>query len=126
MEIVQINMKKAFVAAMELNRKLDGKKDFICLVTEPYRNRNKIAASPNGSTVCNSKGINLRASIFSNTGSTVLAMDHLCNDDCAVILLKSEGGATLIASVYLDINKDPYPLGLRKYVTMLPKRTMAY
>ena len=65
-DFLQLNMKKSFVAAVELNKNLADTENFVCLITEPYRNGNKIAAIPPNSRVICKTG-NTRAAILVRT-----------------------------------------------------------
>ena len=96
MEFVQLNMKKAFIPTVELNKRLAGKEDYICLISEPYRWRNRIAAAPPGAQVISKCGLGVRAAIFTNSRIPCLALDSLCENDCAVALLKTEGTYTCL------------------------------
>ena len=46
MKFMQINMKKALVACVELNKRLSDLDHYICLVTEPYRQGGRLAGIP--------------------------------------------------------------------------------
>ena len=108
MRFLQLNMKKAFVAAVELSSRLEGKENFACLVTEPYRYKEKIASLPPGvKALCSKK--NARAAIFYKGEDEIMDIETLTNPDCAVGLLKHKEGSILVASVYLDINKEATP-----------------
>ena len=106
MHFVQINQNKALSAAVELNRGLVGYEEYICLITEPYKNKCKITARPEGSRILYHKSsLPPRAAIFFKGGINLIKIESLCNEDCAVGLLDSGNERMLIASVYLDINK---------------------
>ena len=113
MRFIQLNMKKAFVAAVELAKYLEGKENFTCLITEPYRHKEKIAMVPTGvNQICSSR--NARAAIFYKGTLDLLGIESLTIEDCAVGLLKTQSQKNLIASVYLDINNDTIPSWLDK------------
>ena len=50
-DFIQLNLKKAFAAAVELNSSIKKTKDYICLITEPFLNRGKISLQPPGSKI---------------------------------------------------------------------------
>ena len=115
MDFLQLNMKKAFLAAVELSKRAEGKENLTCLVTEPYRYKEKIATVPPGMKIIGSKK-SARAAIFHKGSNEMLPVDSLINTDCAVGLLKLKDNTVLVASVYLDITSDPVPGWLSKIV----------
>ena len=58
------------------------------------------------------KGNNIRAAIFSHPNVNCVPVQKLCNEDCAVGLISTKDGNIIVASIYLDINLDVYPLWL--------------
>ena len=48
---IQLNQKKSLTAAVELNRRLVGTESYICLITEPFKNKCRITSRPDGSRV---------------------------------------------------------------------------
>ena len=109
----QLNQKKAFVAAVELGKRLEGKENVACLLTEPFKHKEKLAAiSPGMKTISAQK--NIRAAIVYKSNFDFLAIESLTNGDCATGLLKTPEGYILVASVYLDINLDPAPAWLSR------------
>ena len=65
---VQINMNRSGLAAVELHERLKLLKcEFICLLTEPYRYKGKIANIPAQVNVIPENIIDPRAIIMSNT-----------------------------------------------------------
>ena len=104
LNFIQINMKKAFTAAIELNKKLCHLPDYIVLATETYNFKGKVRSLPRGSTVINHE--NPRAAIIASSGLNIIKMEQLCTRDCAVGLLLHKGEKILIASIYLDIKMD--------------------
>ena len=113
MDFLQLNMKKSFVAAVELSKRFDGKENLACLITEPYRYREKIALTPPGATVITSKK-NSRAAIIYKSKGEILPLESLMNGDCAVGLLRTNNKTIVIASIYLDINLETTPNWLKK------------
>ena len=115
MEVIQLNMKKAFLAAIELAKRVEGKENLTCLIPEPYRYKEKISSLPPGMKMIGVKK-NSRAAIFYKGEQEMLPVESLTNADCAVGLLKMRDSTVLTASVYLDINSDPVPDWLIKLV----------
>ena len=71
-EFVQINMKKAFVAAVELNKMVSSIKDYITLATETYNFKGKVRSVPTrAGIICHE---NPRAAIFSSVGIKIVKL----------------------------------------------------
>ena len=101
---IQLNQKKTFASAVELNNKLCGMKDFIVMSTEPYVKMGKIASAP-PNTVVISYGENPRAAIITSKNLNILKLDNLSTKDCAVAILKTSNEQSVLASIYMDIKK---------------------
>ena len=114
-------MKKSFAAAVEINSALIKLEDFVCLVSEPYVSKGKISSKPPESLVV-SEGASPRAAIFASRKLNVIKLGNLSNRDCAVGLIKSKKEKFIIASVYMDINKEMVPEWLEKLVTYASKK----
>ena len=102
---VQVNMNRSGLAAVSLNEKLKAiRGNYLCLVTEPYRFKSKLASLPQKCTLIPDKDTmeDPRAVIFSNLD--LVEISSLCRKDCAVALLEHEEGRLLIASIYMDVN----------------------
>ena len=113
MRVLQLNQNKAFTAALELNRTLVGSQEYLCLVTEPYKNKCRIASRPDGSSVLVTKSTTPpRVAIFYKGNFEILMIDSLSNEDCVVGVLRDGGSSFILASVYLDINKEVTPAWL--------------
>ena len=106
MKVLQLNTKKSFVAAIELARITRGKEDFICLITEPYRHKGKVASVPRGTKIVCPR-VNPRAAIFYNGQHDLLEIESLMNQDCAVAVLKTPARNILIASCLLYTSPSP-------------------
>ena len=105
---VQLNMRKAFVAAMELGRrvaKLDN--EVVCLITEPSRYKNKVCSLPRGFKSLAAP--NARAAIYWRGNFDILKVETLCNADCAVGIIKIGRNNLLLVSGYLDIKLSAVP-----------------
>ena len=82
-QIIQLNQQKAFAAAVELNKEVAKFEKYICLVTEPYKNKCKIAARPAGSRVIVTKSVTPpRAAIIYKSDREVVMIESLSNEDC--------------------------------------------
>ena len=103
LEFLQINLKKAFTAAVELNKRVNKSKQYVFLATETYNFRGKICSLPRGSkSVCSE---NCRAAIIFNGSLNLIKIEKLTKRDCAVGLLLVNNEKILIASVYMDIKE---------------------
>ena len=128
LSFIQLNMRKAFVAAMELGRRVAKlETEVVCLITEPSRYKNKVCSLPRGFKSIAAPGA--RAAIYWRGNFDVLKIEQLCNMDCAVGIIKIGRNNLLLVSGYLDIklsvvpdwlvnivkysNKKKYPILLR-------------
>ena len=101
-DIIQINLKKAFVATVELNKTIKRLGEYIILATEPYKFKGKLrSVPPKANTICGSEP---RAAIIYGNGIELIKVDHLTNKDCAVGLLN-----------------DPVPKGYKVYPLLKPE-----
>ena len=65
MKVLQLNQNKAFTAAVELNKRLTRTDEYICLVTEPFKVKCRVASRPEGSRVLVQKSVTPpRAAIY--------------------------------------------------------------
>ena len=112
---VQANLNKAFLATSLLVNKLV-QQDCITFLTEPYVAYDKVVAMPRGYATIPSYAIHEgpRAALILPLILQPIALDHLCSRDCSVALLQAEGKRFMVASVYLDINKEVAPQWLNK------------
>ena len=111
-DFIQVNTKKAFAAAVELNSLVTKKKEYVCLVSEPYVFKEKVCAAPPSCTIASGK--NPRAAIFGRKSLNLIKIDHLTNRDCAVALLRTKERDILLASVYMDIKLAMVPKWLEE------------
>ena len=105
---VQINMKKSFAAAVELNASLTSLKQYIALLTEPYVHDGDLCSLP---PMCDkiSEGKNLRAAIICNREVKITKLGGLSHRDCAVGLASFTNQKIIIASIYMDIKLPMNP-----------------
>ena len=121
-DFVQLNMKKSYLAAVELGKNTGGNRNsLICMVTEPYRKEGKVCSIPKGFRCISSKE-NARAAIFWSRDLNVYKVDALSNQDCAVGLTRIDRLNVLIVSVYLDINLPTIPCWLQRIVSYSNKK----
>ena len=113
LSFTQVNLHQAAQATSLAGQLLEENKQNIMLLTEPYTCANKVVGMPRGtsSVYASLKGPGPppRAAIIASLGTKLTAMDNWCNRDCAVGLVKIRGKQTIIASIYLDINKEVQP-----------------
>ena len=120
LDIVQINLKKAFVATVELNRKIKNLNRYVALTTEPYKFNGKIrSVPPKANTICDTDP---RAAIIYGGGLELIKVDHLTSRDFAVGLLKTKTEKILIASVYLDIKEAVVQQWLEDFIEFANKK----
>ena len=105
MRFMQINMKKAFVACIELNKCLLELDHFVVFVTEPYRNKGKLAGFPSTIGRVTGSSKDMRTGILFGGGAEVIGDETLSNSDCTVGLLQAGDQSIMLASVYLDIKQ---------------------
>ena len=99
-------MNRTRLAAVSLNEKLKTlDNDYICLLTEPYRFKSKIASLPQKSYLIPSPLTveNNRAIIVSNL--ELVEISNLCTEDSAAAILKGKTSSILIVSLYMNITK---------------------
>ena len=92
-QVIQLNMNQSNLAAVSLNERLKTlKSKYICLLTEPFRYKDKLASMPQRCYVV--PDINTvkdpRASIISNL--ELVEISSLCTKDSAVSIIKHRGG----------------------------------
>ena len=108
---LQLNMHKASAASAEINKRAIAEKLDIFLLTEPYSVKNKVVTLPKNYQLfpVSPQEHTPRAAILVRNHFTVVHLDHLSNSDCTVVLIKQDQLSYMVASVYLDITKDPIP-----------------
>ena len=73
---------------MLVGRKMEGSRQTVVLMTEPYTVENKITGLPRGTKMVYARsvqgGLRPRAAISASLDVNITAMDSWCNRDCAV------------------------------------------
>ena len=121
-DFVQINQKKALLAAVELQRSQKEKDSFVCMLTEPYRFKDKVRALPINSR-CIAGTTKPRAALIHSLNIPLVNLEELNTSDCAVGLLKEGESNIVIASVYLDVKLEVVPPWLQKIVAYADKNS---
>ena len=106
-QVVQLNMNRSNLAAVALNERLKTLKGkYICLLTEPFRYKDRLASMPQRCHVVPDLNTvrDPRASIISNL--ELIEISALCTKDSAVAIIKHRGGKYLLVSLYMDINLE--------------------
>ena len=103
---VQLNMYRAHVAAVELN-KVIGRVPAVCLITEPYTAYEKVAMVPSNHTALPTTALATRprAAIYIPKHIPHVFLETLSHADAAVALISTKRGKLLVASIYMDSNK---------------------
>ena len=112
---IQLNMKKAFAAAVELNASIKKVKDYICLISEPHIFKGKLSSLPPKCQAISQEN-NPRTAIIASRNLRIIKLGHLSNRDCTVALLKNKKESILITSIYMDIKMEMIPGWLEKVV----------
>ena len=119
----QVNMHKAEIASVELNR-IVGPKPAVCMITEPCAAFNRVSRVPPNHTCI--PGITLpsrpRTAIYVPRGSPHVFLEQLSNPDCTVILLDTKRGKILLASCYLDSKKPVVQEWLTKLIRFIDSK----
>ena len=103
----QLNMHRAQAASTILHSEV-AINPSICMITEPCTAFGKVTQIPPNhrgvpSTTMSNRP---RAAIFIPRNMTFIHLEQLSNSDCAVVILNTERGKVLLASIYLDYNED--------------------
>ena len=119
----QLNLHKASQATVLLGRGMEGCRQTIALITEPYTYESKITGLPRGTKVIYDrtcpKNAAPRAGIVCSQDVNLTAMESWCTRDCAVALSRANGKHTVLVSLYMDINLEVQPEWLGKLMQML-------
>ena len=107
--IKQINLQHSKMSQMHVNNWIDWHQNsrFICLVQEPYV-YNQIASNQPRTATRYTGGDNNtpRTAIYTSKTLNAWFIEELSNKDATVIVVKVNNRQTMIASIYLDRNKD--------------------
>ena len=103
---------------------MEGGKQAITLMTEPYTFDNKVAGLPRGTRAVYSRqaGVSPRACIVSSLDVRLTAMENWCRRDCAVALARIGGVQTIIISLYMDIQMEVQPEWLDDLLAMIDRK----
>ena len=117
---VQVNLKKALVAAIELNKNIKNDSNTVGFITEPYVSKGKLSCIPPGCyTIC---GVNPRAALICSHNSGIIALEQFTHSDIAVGLYQKDNEKVLLASVYLDIKKEVIQDWLNDLINLANKK----
>ena len=106
-EVIQLNLNKAYNAGIDLLSKINKTKCFLALVQEPYCYKGTLAAIPGRADfIPSARTGGPRAAIFADKRLKIREIPHLCNRDIAVGLGIIGNKQTLIISAYMDINHN--------------------
>ena len=106
LRFIQLNMNKAGLAAISLNERLKNiKGDFVCLITEPYNFKGKVATLPSNVQVVpeNTEEKASRAIIIASPNCEIVEVSNLCSKDSAVAHCKIDKVNILLCSIYMDV-----------------------
>ena len=122
-QFTQLNMHRANVAVVELN-KLIGQVPSVCLLTEPYTAYNKVAQVPANHTVLPGTPLasRPRAAIFLPKHMPHVFLEQLSSEDIVVALIHTKRGKILVASGYLDSNKPVVQPWLKKLMSYIEEK----
>ena len=122
-EFIQVNLKKAFLAAVELNKRVRDKKEYVILAKETYNFKGKVRSlPPKSNVIC---GDNPRAAIIHGSGLEIIKIEKLTNRDCAVGLIKRGEEKILIVSAYCDIKEKAVQKWAEQVVDFADKKKYA-
>ena len=112
---LQLNMHRALVASVELNKALNVNPR-ICMITEPCTFRNKVCHVPTNFICLPNQALSERprAAIYIPRHVPHVFLDQLSSRDCAVVLIDTQRGKLLLVSAYLDYNLPVVQPWLRK------------
>ena len=118
---VQTNLHKSAQATLLAGQAMESAHSTISLITEPHTINGKLYAFPRGTASVFSPGTQSsppRAAIVTTRDVGLTALGKWCHRDCAVGLAKIGGKQTVVASIYMDINKTIQPKWLDDLVHM--------
>ena len=111
---------------MLVGKGLEGQKQTVVLMTEPYTFKGRITNMPSGTKAIYDKGSSdgnpPRAGIVASLDLNITSMDRWCNRDCAVALTRVGGVRTVLISLYLDITLEVQPEWLDELMQMLDQK----
>ena len=113
----QVNLRKSFEASTQLNNSIAAE-PAVCMLTEPFTAFGKVANVPaNHKCVpCTTLVSRPRAAILIPKNMQFTHLEQLSNPDATVVLLRTDRGKILLASLYLDSKKPVVQPWLKKLV----------
>ena len=119
----QLNLHKAKQAGILAGQNMEGKDNFISLLTEPHLVYNKLHGFPRGTQIIYDNTIpkhkpGPRAAIVCSRELTMTALPQWSGRDCAAAILRLDKEYIIVASVYLDIRTSPRPAWLEALLDM--------
>ena len=123
LRFIQLYMHRATAAATILNNNVQTSPS-ICMITEPCTAFHKVSQVPKNhvclpSTTGSSRP---RAAIYLPRNLPHVFLEQLSNEDCVVALLHTKRGKIILASIYLDSNKEVVPDWLESLMTFIDSR----
>ena len=76
LDFIQLNLRKSFAAAVELNSSIKKVKEYVCLITEPHTYKDRVSTVPPGSNVI-AEGKEPRAAILYSRGNLITKLGCL-------------------------------------------------
>ena len=125
LHFIQLNMHRATAASVLLQQQLQSV-PAICMLTEPCTAFKKVAQVPKG-YVClpgTTRPERPRTAILIPRNLPHVFIEQLSNQDCTVALLQAERGKVILASIYLDSNKDVVPDWLENLLSFAENRRL--
>ena len=124
----QVNLHKANLATTLAGQSMEGQKQRVMLITEPYSIQARIPYMPKGVRLIYTRSLtdcSPRAAIAASPDLLINQMDTWCTRDCAVGTVKLHGKQTLIISLYCDIKLPVASDHLLSLLRMAERRKFA-
>ena len=100
-------MNKAFLAAVELGNLMhETQSKTIALLTEPHIYKNSLISLPPGTRKFQKHNVNARAAIVCSPDTQLIFLDNISSRDACAVILNTNEGNIMLASIYCDINND--------------------
>ena len=117
LKFIELNMHRAVEASVELTKQLQ-LESAVCMLTEPCTHANKVSHVPQNMTCIPRNPLSEmpQVAIMIPRHIPHVSLVHLSNRDCAAVILTTECGKVLLASIYLDYNLDVVPDWLEELV----------
>ena len=124
----QVNLHKSKQATLLAGMGMAGRDHVVALLTEPHTIGGRLYGFPKGTQCIYDRTLTNttpRAGIVASRDIPITTLDKWCNRDCAAGLVKINGKQTIIASIYLDINKPVRAAWLEALLKMAESRGYA-